>query len=524
MDVDKHLTFYLQLNVPVILILYDAQSQRAYWINIHRYCWEDLDINKPTWRSQIYRRLKIPVENELTDIDTIKEEIITYTKIILRKITDSFSWSEGYENILNNVGKFKEKIDLDELNLIKSRFHQSILCFREADLSGMREQYERIYNLKRNDEQHLKAILALLMSGDQFLLFEQERLKTYSNEGLQLARELGINLYIMTFSFYTKYIELFGWLFQKLQLMLLRLTVQRQEVQVDRITETERYLEENLADQKITQLEIEIHEIMDNLLEKNHFFEHIQIFLIYLRMDLIFSFTLRQAGMDDLVRQKLSPREDFLIRFIDFVESLNEDEIHLNAKLIIGGVFEQFNQDRAAEIYNSGLKLARQLSHQYYIKKFTFNISQIGQEIPPPTFDLNTPLSDAINMIRLGRSIVMNNVEQQMFHIVNAAYRDLDPIPILKYCKNLIVAYYPQQYFMSYGLYSSGNKRLGCNQKELSSRSSNNLLSLMSEFIRNNCLSCNIKEPREEQFNPNFSIIDEMLSKINDIERRYSHS
>lgn len=187
MDVDKHLTFYLQLNVPVLLVIYDARSQRAHWINIHRYCWEDLDINKPDWRSQKYRRLKIPEENELIDKDTIKEEVIKYTKIILRKITDSFSWSEGYEIILDNAEKFKEKIDLDELKLIKSRFHQSLLCFRGADLAGMQEQYEKIYNMKRNDGEHLRAILAILMSGDQFLLFEQEKLKTLSNEGLILA-------------------------------------------------------------------------------------------------------------------------------------------------------------------------------------------------------------------------------------------------------------------------------------------------------------------------------------------------
>ncbi len=111
MDVDKHLSFYLQLNVPVLLILYDAQSQKAYWINIHRYCWEALDINKPEWRSQKYRRLKIPEENEMINKDAIKEEVIKYTKIVLRYITDSFSWSEGYDNILNNAEKFKKKID-----------------------------------------------------------------------------------------------------------------------------------------------------------------------------------------------------------------------------------------------------------------------------------------------------------------------------------------------------------------------------------------------------------------------------
>ncbi len=525
MDVDKHLTFYLQLNAPVLLVLYDAQSQRAYWINIHRYCWEDLDINKPDWRSQKYRRLKIPEENELIDKDTIKEEVIKYTKIILRKITDSFSWSEGYENILSNAEKFKEKIDRDELKLIESRFHQSLLCFRGADLTGMKEQYEKIYNMKRNDEEHLRAILAILMSGDQFPLFEQEKLKTLSNEGFTLAQDLRIDLYIMIFSFYHNYFELFGWLFQKHQLMLIKLTIQRQESQIDKITETIRNLDENRADQKITQLESEIHALMDRLLRENHLFEYIQIFLIYLRIEIIFSYTLRQIGKQDLVRQKYSPREDFLIRLLDFIESLNEDELLLNAKLIIGGVFDQFNQEKADEIYNSGLELARQLNHKYYIEKFTLNISELGQQIPAPLdFNtlMNTPLSEVVKMIRIEKPLLINNLGSQMLNTINKAFRDLDPLPILKYCKNLIVAYYPQQTLMVYGVYSSGAKRLGCIKKELSSRSSDNLVNLMGEFIHINCLSCEIKEPREEHFNPNFNIIDEMLVTIRNIEQKYS--
>ena len=133
----------------------------------------------------------------------------------------------------------------------------------------------------------------------------------------------------------------------------------------------------------------------------------------------------------------------------------------------------------------------------------------LGQIMPPP-FDLNnlmnSPLSEVVHMIRIGKPLLINNLGPQMLNTINDAFRDLDPLPILKYCKNLIVAYYPQPNMMVFGVYSSGAKHLGCIQKELCSRSSNNLVNLMSEFIRNNCLTCDIKEPRDEQFNPNFSI------------------
>ncbi len=73
----------------------------------------------------------------------------------------------------------------------------------------------------------------------------------------------------------------------------------------------------------------------------------------------------------------------------------------------------------------------------------------------------------------------------------------------MKYCKNLIVAYYPQPDMMVFGIYSSGTKRLGCTQKRLCSRSSDNLVDLKSKFIRNNCLSCVFKESRDENFKLN---------------------
>jgi len=514
-NVEK-LNFYLGLNTPVIFILCDDQSQKAYWVNIHRYCYEELDINEPDWRLQEQVKVMLPKVNELIDKNVIKEEITNYIKIMLRKITDSYSWRDGYDDILFNAEKFKKKLKKDELNLIRGKFQQSLLEFRQANLEGMREQYLEIYSMKRKDKEHLKAILAILMTGEQYLFFRQAILISYAQEGLVLARDLGEELYINIFSFFLKYFELFNWSFQKLYLKLVKSTYQRNQIQIDETAEQMRNLQENSVEQKITQLEIEINEIMDCVLEGKHIFEHMQLLLIYIRMDLIVANALRQSGESEFIRENYSCKEEFFIRLLHLIESLGDVELQLNSKRIIGGCFEQFNPEKARDIYNSGLELAQELNHMFYIEKFTLIFSELGQEDPP--IDMNTPLSQVINKFKTNKQLLTDALGPQMLEIFNNALRDIDPLPILKHCKNFVVGYYPKP-VMFFGLYSEGTKRLGCSKRYLYSEESDNLSALMLNFIRNNCRTCEFREPQDDQFDPPFKIIDEMLNFMRNRER-----
>ncbi|MHA1150392.1 MAG: DUF4365 domain-containing protein [Promethearchaeota archaeon] len=514
----KNLKFYLELNAPVFFILCDDQSQKAYWVNIHRYCYEELDVNEPNWRLQEHIKIRIPKENELIDKGRIKEEVTHYSKIIMRKITDSFSWSEGYEDILYDAKKFNEQINENELKAIKSRFHQSLLWFTEDNLEGMREQYEKIYNMKRKDEEHLKAILAILRSANQFFLFEPEKYRKLSIEGFKLAQELENDIYVMVFSFYQKYIDLFGWVFQKLQLMLVEMNNQKGDGQISEISERVRNLQENEVNQNISQLKKEINDIMGHLLRQKKIYEHIILLFTYLQLDFITGDFLRQAGKSELAKQKLSKNENFYLGLLDFLESLGDNDLLLLGKLKLGFAFKQFDQKRAREIYNSGLEIAKQLSHKYFIKLFTQNLSDIGQQILPP-INMNTPLSDVINRYKTDEQLFIDTLGSQMLDMINNVFRDLDPLPFLNYCKKLVVAYYFQP-GMFFGLYSAGTKRLGCSLQRLCSRESDNLSILAKEFIRNNCLNCELKEPREEQFDPPFRIIYDMLIAMRKMENQ----
>lgn len=74
----KFLKFYNQKPIPVLIILYDTNSERGYWLNIQKYIREILDVKKPKWKTQKYIRLKIPKTNTLNDLTSVKEEIVSY--------------------------------------------------------------------------------------------------------------------------------------------------------------------------------------------------------------------------------------------------------------------------------------------------------------------------------------------------------------------------------------------------------------------------------------------------------------
>ncbi|KKM64808.1 hypothetical protein LCGC14_1497600, partial [marine sediment metagenome] len=161
MDI-KHLRSYLEIPIPVLLVIYDVKTEVGYWINVQRYCRNILNIESPKWIEQKTKNLRIPLENQLTDISTIKQEIIESTNENMRLYVENLKWPEGYENIKYNPEEIKKVIKKSEIKNIKMRIQTSILYFRTNNLREMQEQFFEIYKLKRKDVHHLQATVAIM--------------------------------------------------------------------------------------------------------------------------------------------------------------------------------------------------------------------------------------------------------------------------------------------------------------------------------------------------------------------------
>jgi len=74
----RYLIYYNNFIQPVLITRYDTQNECAYWINAQKYARNVLDVEKPDWRkNKTSIRIKIPLTNKLTDINIIKNEVIS---------------------------------------------------------------------------------------------------------------------------------------------------------------------------------------------------------------------------------------------------------------------------------------------------------------------------------------------------------------------------------------------------------------------------------------------------------------
>lgn len=72
----RYLKLYKENVIPIILILFDITSKQGYWIIMQEYIREILEPNKPNWENLQVVRIKIPIQNKLTDLEIIKKEVL----------------------------------------------------------------------------------------------------------------------------------------------------------------------------------------------------------------------------------------------------------------------------------------------------------------------------------------------------------------------------------------------------------------------------------------------------------------
>ena len=200
----RHLAYWCDFIDPVLFIIYDVANNTGYYLDIYKYCTLTLDKEKPEWRIQKNIWLNIPLTNKLTSLDQIKIDMIETTKIKLRFETHSLKWYEGYESILNDPEKLEKIIEKKEFDNIKMRLLSGELFFRQNDLQKVIEQFQKVYNLKKEDENHLKAILGFVLSHNIIMDDYNNQVSNLCSEGINLAEKLKNNLYIETFDFFLK--------------------------------------------------------------------------------------------------------------------------------------------------------------------------------------------------------------------------------------------------------------------------------------------------------------------------------
>ncbi|KKM60314.1 hypothetical protein LCGC14_1543050, partial [marine sediment metagenome] len=199
--------------------------------------------------------------------------------------------------------------------------------------------------------------------------------------------------------------------------------------------------------------------------------------------------------------------------FIKIIENLsnigNDTEITLFTYFCLGGYYSLYDKEVANEYYNKGLKLAQEIGHRFYLRKFNQMLSipkedleefssKNYQELP-----IKEALADEMEMLKMKIESMHNEHTKEVYTI---ALNDLDPTDFLKSCKHLAIWYKPSPLGINLALYSIGGKTVMCLKKVKYSESAN--LSLVCKYFEEKiCRDCTDKTPRKENWCFNHKIL-----------------
>lgn len=525
-DIDvQHLLVFNKILAPILFIIYDTQSHNGYWINIQKYCREILDDEDPNWINQKYKRIRIPKDQQLNDLNVIKKVIINAIKENLRFFTDRLEWHEGYERSLDNIEKIEELINKDEINAIKKRIHASILYFKMDDLDKMQEQFFAIYRQHRNDENHLQAILAILTSSNLFSIFDIRPLLRLCEEGHELAKQLNLELYFDIFTFFKNYYISFSLIKQKLPVLISRVQSINKSIPVDYYIKLIWDFENAEISRKLREVNKKIMEILNKIIKNGNIYEFLILQLYIIQVEVFLNYTLKPYLENEMFIQSLDQHLPLIKNILKIVEKLSEEDLLLQSYLIIGGYFELMDLNKGKDLYLKGLELAKKINHQHYIRRFNYNIKHLGEEFKPFTLDdiKDSLLSTNVKILRQGFSNIESITDPHLRGAIRIALDDLDPIKYLKFCEFLVIAYNPSLLGKAYGLYSLGWKEIGCIKKEVSIKPGN-LSNLFELFNTKYCKDCKLIKPRSNDYNPPMKMLEEMFNSIIHIEdKKYSN-
>lgn len=514
----KHILSFIEIPIPVLLILYDAQNDCAYWLNIQMYYKEVLANEVGDWSTQKTKTLKVPLENRLNDLNVIKDMIITSSKELFRSITFEYEWSEGHERVLELPEEVDKIIKKYESDFIQSNIFASLLNFRGGDMEKTQEHLETVYKQKKENLTHLQSILSLFLINLPMLALNSKKLIDLLNEGFKLAIKIKNTIFEKMFRFFINYSETFRLFMEKLPLIIQKIYMAEEKSNIDSfvhfIWENQDAYLTGLLNTKIKTM----FQTLKEVLEDGNIIEYIEMQLCIIFLDTFaFSVIKSSTGRDILKRD--NNQIDFINQLLSTTEKMGNTDLLLQAYLLIGGYFEQFDVEKCKPLYKKGLELAKQNNHVYYIEKFEYVIKEAGKPVEIPTIKeqreevRNMPLKSFIEFQELKFRNLDSMEDEELKNMLKFAQKEMYVLDILRFCENLNICYNPSPLGQVYGIFSLGGKTIACLIKNKRYQSAN-LMNTIELFKKNFCEGCELQQAREQNFNPSAIILDQMCNEI----------
>ena len=520
-----HLEQYIDQPIPVVLAIYDDNSDEIYWRVVQEFIWDHLDKENPNWRSQQTVRLKILRSQVITDYDRLKQAINRTQSRITRRQNQGLNIGEGIAFTPKDFTELEKQKEHDRLSY---RGH-TLLVAQQNLKAGNNEQAKdsitEILNADYNDEATVKALFAQLFMRNPAESDEAIEIVEFAEKARRVAAELDMET---DQRLATAFLHIAG---------LFIMYENREEMRVTDLVQSfdkfdvpeYGYLRSSVsAELLLDELGAmgKLNDALSELLENEEYYHYaivlpalVHYLAVRRRLQLAYDSEVASIQKDDgkiIERnEEIKPGDVHPIvtqaeQLADFV---TENEVEANLRKSVG-IYYYYNQD--PEIATKHILEARELAKESGDTALETALDEQIQRIEevPDVYDTSQyPEEDDEPQDRQSMAkmvLEMQGIEidlddppssdedDLMTRMGYYAAQDADPKPVYKHCEHLRIAYRPSQAGKLLGMPSFGTKHLWCQYGGLISGSS--LRKIFEQYKVKYCDGCEHHCPRSDDW------------------------
>jgi hypothetical protein len=168
-----NLKYYLQKDIPVILIVVDINQKKCYWLFLQQYVYDALDNNRPIETNKVTTTVSIPIENDVSlTISELKEIAFAGPTYILSKKLDNIPTDhlELWKSNTDAISKLLRVSDKLQKKMFQARLEIAYRYQKENDYGKSREILFQIAEQAepKDPATYIKTILAIIYQMNPF--------------------------------------------------------------------------------------------------------------------------------------------------------------------------------------------------------------------------------------------------------------------------------------------------------------------------------------------------------------------
>ena len=509
----KYLQYYIQKDVPVILVIVDVLKEQCYWVFLQRYVYEILDIDKPSWTTQKTITIHVPLKNEVPKTISRLIEIAKGgpTYLITKKIDRIPNEYLGYWQV--NADAIEGLLAVAE-KLSKKRFHIKFdVSYRFAKEGDRDNAYKVLFDVYKtalaagDKDSCIKSAFAMTFYMNPY--YENSKIVELLNSIREITEESGNIIYDVLWRGIFLETVFAGLLRNYNHILTLHLVASQAPTQG--IMAPFLVLEAQKVISKISEVMTEMATCIRTAFEEEEPMVYVDLLQRIAKMQYLWCYNNSLGGNARVTYNNLRDIRSMLVFTKNLASKFSKDfeySLLLDLARLYGALEEGKLCDKAL---HEAMNLAKEIDHKgyqqevehvrEYIKKMRtipFLLKQGMRKSSEDMVSITDEQEEEMikHLLRIGGFYE----DDRLAELAEIGLKDRNPERILRYCEYLyteILIYGPIWDMVA--LPSTGTKILYCEKKE-EAIIGRELDQILDRMKKENCINCKFRSPRPNEW------------------------